>query len=76
MRRVAGGTRHAGRVSSVEVNYQLLGNRMPHLHWLMAPRFLEDVAPGDPLLGSKYHDFPEDVVRQEVAMLRELLAQP
>ena len=60
----------------LKMNYQLLGNRIPHLHWLVAPRFLEDVAPGDPLPGSGYHDFPEDAVRREVAMLRQLLAQP
>jgi diadenosine tetraphosphate (Ap4A) HIT family hydrolase len=60
----------------LKMNYQLLGNRIPHLHCLVAPRFLEDVAPGDPLPGSGYHDFPEDAVRREVTMLRELLAQP
>ena len=59
----------------LKMNYQLLGNRIPHLHWLLAPRFWDDVAPGDPLPGSGYHDFPEDAVRREVAMLRELLAQ-
>ena len=58
----------------LKMNYQLLGNRLPHLHWLLAPRFLDDVAPGDPLPGSGYHDFPEDAVRREVALLRELLA--
>lgn len=52
-----------------------LGNRIPHLHWLVAPRFVDDVAPGDPLPGSGYHDFPEEVVRREVAMLRNVLAQ-
>jgi diadenosine tetraphosphate (Ap4A) HIT family hydrolase len=59
----------------LKMNYQLLGNRLPHLHWLVAPRFSDDVAPGDPLPGSGYHAFPEDAVRQEVAMLRVVLAQ-
>jgi diadenosine tetraphosphate (Ap4A) HIT family hydrolase len=59
----------------LKMNYQLLGNRIPHLHCLVAPRFWEDLAPGDPLPGAGYHDFPEDAVRREVAMLRELLAQ-
>jgi len=62
--------------SPLKMNYQLLGNRIPHLHWLLAPRFVDDVAPGDPLPGAEYHDFPEDAVRREVALLRELLAQP
>jgi diadenosine tetraphosphate (Ap4A) HIT family hydrolase len=59
----------------LKMNYQLLGNRIPHLHWLIAPRFEDDVAPGDPLPGHGYHAFPEDRVRQEVARLREALAQ-
>jgi hypothetical protein len=59
----------------LKMNYQLLGNRIPHLHCLLAPRFWEDVAPGDPLPGSGYIDFPEDEVRREVALLRGLLAK-
>ena len=59
----------------LKMNYQLLGNRVPHLHFLLAPRFLDDVAPGDPLPGAGYHDFPEDQVRREVAQLRALLAE-
>lgn len=58
----------------LKMNYQLLGNRIPHLHWLLAPRFEDDVAPGDPLPGHGYHVFPEGMVRQEVARLREALA--
>lgn len=69
-----------GRVMQVvyrplKMNYQLLGNRVPHLHWLVAPRFWDDVAPGDPLPGSGYQEFPEEAVRREVAQLRALLAQ-
>lgn len=59
----------------LKMNYQLLGNRIPHLHWLVAQRFSDDVAPGDLLPRFGYHAFPEDAVRQEVAMLREALAQ-
>lgn len=58
----------------LKMNYVLLGNRIPHLHWLVAPRFWEDVAPGDPLPGSGYVDFPEDEVRRDVEVLRGLLA--
>jgi diadenosine tetraphosphate (Ap4A) HIT family hydrolase len=58
----------------LKMNYQLLGNRIPHLHWLVVPRFLDDVAPGDPLPGSGYQDFPKDAVRQEAAQLRAVLA--
>jgi hypothetical protein len=51
------------------------GKRIPHLHCLLAPRFWEDVAPGDPLPGFGYVDFPEDEVRREVDLLRGLLAK-
>jgi diadenosine tetraphosphate (Ap4A) HIT family hydrolase len=59
----------------LKMNYQLLGNRMPHLHWLIAPRFSDDVAPGDPLSGAGYQDFLEETVRREVALLRAVLGQ-
>ena len=59
----------------LKMNYQLLGNGVPHLHWLVAPRFWEDVAPGGPLPASEYVDFPEDEVRRDVEVLRGLLAK-
>jgi diadenosine tetraphosphate (Ap4A) HIT family hydrolase len=59
----------------LKMNYQVLGNRIPHLHCLLAPRFVDDVAPGDPLPGHGYQDFPEDIVRGEVALLRDVVAQ-
>lgn len=58
----------------LKMNYQLLGNRVAHLHWIVAPRFVDDIAPGDPLPGSGYHAFAEDTVRQEVVQLRAILA--
>jgi diadenosine tetraphosphate (Ap4A) HIT family hydrolase len=58
----------------LKMNYVLLGNRLPHLHCLLAPRFLDDVAPGDPIPAFGYHDFPEAEVRQEVEALRRLLS--
>ena len=59
----------------LKMNYQLLGNGVPNLHWLVAPRFWEDVAPGGPLPASGYADFPEDEVRRDVEVLRGLLAK-
>jgi diadenosine tetraphosphate (Ap4A) HIT family hydrolase len=59
----------------LKMNYQLLGNRVPHLHWLVAPRFWDDVAPGDSLPGSGYQGFTEEAVRREVTQLRAVLAQ-
>jgi diadenosine tetraphosphate (Ap4A) HIT family hydrolase len=37
----------------VKLNYQLLGNAVPHLHTHLVPRFADDPSPGRPL------DFPE-----------------
>jgi diadenosine tetraphosphate (Ap4A) HIT family hydrolase len=31
------------------MNYQLLGNSVPHLHVHLVPRYLDDPAPGKPL---------------------------
>jgi diadenosine tetraphosphate (Ap4A) HIT family hydrolase len=31
------------------MNYQLLGNLVPHLHVHLVPRYLDDAAPGKPL---------------------------
>lgn len=59
----------------LKMNYQLLGNRAAHLHWLIAPRFQDDIAPGDPLPGSGYHDFPEEEVRQDIRRLQEALTR-
>lgn len=57
----------------LKMNYQLLGNRIAHLHWILAPRFIDDVAPGDPLPGSEYHTFPEDEVQGDVTALQKAL---
>lgn len=59
----------------LKMNDVLPGNRLPHRHWLVAPRFWEDVAPGDPLSGSGYVDFPENEVRREVEALRDVVAK-
>jgi diadenosine tetraphosphate (Ap4A) HIT family hydrolase len=35
--------------SPCHMNYQLLGNMVPHLHVHIVPRYLDDAAPGRPL---------------------------
>ncbi|MFN8446812.1 MAG: hypothetical protein U0175_38820 [Caldilineaceae bacterium] len=59
----------------LKMNYQLLGNRIAHLHWMLAPRCCDDVAPGDPLPGAGYHAFPEEEVRRDgIAALRKAVS--
>jgi len=32
-----------------KINYELLGNQLPHIHWHLIPRLAEDPAPLDPV---------------------------
>ncbi len=38
--RIAGALHHA--LNPVKMNYELLGNQVPHMHWHLIPRFRED----------------------------------
>ncbi len=65
----------------VKMNFELLGNSLPHLHTHVVPRYLDDGAPGEPALfmrksSSAHARRPEDDVRREAAALRELLVLP
>jgi len=33
----------------VKMNYELLGNQLPHIHWHVIPRLPDDPAPRDPV---------------------------
>ncbi|MBA2252203.1 MAG: HIT family protein, partial [Nitrospirales bacterium] len=34
---------------SVKINYELLGNQLPHIHWHLIPRLVDDPSPRDPV---------------------------
>jgi diadenosine tetraphosphate (Ap4A) HIT family hydrolase len=34
---------------AVKINYELLGNQLPHIHWHLIPRLLTDPAPTQPV---------------------------
>lgn len=50
------------------MNYQLLGNLVPHLHVHLVPRYLDDAAPGRPLPWE-----PKPVVESEFVRQLQLL---
>jgi diadenosine tetraphosphate (Ap4A) HIT family hydrolase len=61
----------------LKMNYQTLGNSVPHLHTHLLPRFVEDPAPGRPfpLLpqdGSERH-IPDEQLEVDAKALRALL---
>lgn len=59
-----------------KMNYQTLGNGLPHLHTHLVPRYADDPAPGEPLpfellLGAE--PIGEEEFARRVAMLRNAL---
>jgi diadenosine tetraphosphate (Ap4A) HIT family hydrolase len=64
-----------------KMNYQLLGNAVPHLHTHVIPRYVDDAAPGRPLPSELWEDgqrqpFREPQLRADVQALRELVDAP
>jgi diadenosine tetraphosphate (Ap4A) HIT family hydrolase len=39
----------AGFFQAVKINYELLGNQLPHVHWHLIPRLAGDPAPTEPV---------------------------
>jgi diadenosine tetraphosphate (Ap4A) HIT family hydrolase len=60
----------------LKMNYETLGNSVPHLHTHLIPRFTDDPRPGEPfLLTAKQPDakVPEAQLQADAAILRKLL---
>ncbi len=56
-----------------KVNYQLLGNGLPHLHTHVSVRFLDDPWPGRPLAFSATRSLPKEEVERDGKALRSIL---
>lgn len=72
--RVAGALeRH---LEPVKMNYNLLGNAVPHLHTHLIPRYADDPKPGwpFPFPDESPPTFPEEEFIRDADALRELLA--
>jgi diadenosine tetraphosphate (Ap4A) HIT family hydrolase len=59
----------------VKMNYQTLGNVVPHLHTHLLPRFARDPAPGRPLPfpEGERPSLPEETLRRDALALRSLI---
>jgi diadenosine tetraphosphate (Ap4A) HIT family hydrolase len=59
----------------VKMNYQTLGNAVPHLHTHLVPRFAHDPAPGRPLSfpDGDRPNLPEEAFRKDALALRSML---
>jgi diadenosine tetraphosphate (Ap4A) HIT family hydrolase len=61
---------------AVKMNYEVLGNSLPHLHTHVMPRYSEDPRPGWPFPHPEDPPppHPEDELRRDVEALRSALA--
>jgi diadenosine tetraphosphate (Ap4A) HIT family hydrolase len=62
----------------IKMNFEMLGNSLPHLHTHVVPRYLDDGEPGHPahFMRTDMRDAPllaEQAYTRDVAALRELL---
>ncbi len=62
----------------LKMNYETLGNTVPHLHTHLVPRYLEDPAPGRPYPLSPdlstFSAIPEPQLRRDAMALRAILS--
>ena len=71
------GRRIEQRLQPVKLNYDILGNELPHLHTHVVPRYADDPKPGWPFPFPEADPgpMPEERIARDVAALRAALAQ-
>jgi len=72
--RVAGALARVFR--PVKMNYELLGNQVPHIHWHLVPRLPTDPAPRRPIWNVEHPPAPlgAAAARERIEMIRRALA--
>jgi diadenosine tetraphosphate (Ap4A) HIT family hydrolase len=72
--RVAGALARVFR--PVKMNYELLGNQVPHIHWHLVPRLSTDPQPGHPIWRVEHEPAPltAPAARERIEAIRRALA--
>ncbi|HKW79221.1 MAG TPA: HIT domain-containing protein [Candidatus Limnocylindria bacterium] len=65
----------------IKMNFEMLGNQLPHLHTHVIPRYLDDGEPGHPAHFMRTDakgktEIPEETYTRDVDALRALLGYP
>ncbi|HKA63981.1 MAG TPA: HIT family protein [Methylomirabilota bacterium] len=60
----------------VKMNYELLGNQVPHIHWHLVPRLSTDPEPHAPIwrVAHEPAPLPPAAVRERIDLIRRALA--
>jgi diadenosine tetraphosphate (Ap4A) HIT family hydrolase len=64
-----------GHYGAAKMNYQVLGNALPHLHAHVVARFVHDRSPGQPFFGPAIHELRPDALDRDVTQLAAVLAR-
>ena len=58
---------------AVKINYALLGNQVPHMHWHLVPRLADDPAPQEAIWGVTHQPkrLPSETLLTRVSQIRQ-----